>query len=116
MFQRPYYSRIEQRLSLERKFIQVLMGPRQVGKTTLVRQLLETYPLPWHYASADEAMQPLWLQQQWETIRLKLNSTGAKEALLVIDEIQKIADWSNQVKIQWDKDSFDKLPLKVILL
>jgi predicted AAA+ superfamily ATPase len=116
MFQRPYYSRIEQRLGLERKFIQVLMGPRQVGKTTLVRQLLETYPLPWHYASADEATQPLWLQQQWETIRLKLNSTGAKEALLVIDEIQKIPDWSNLVKIQWDKDSFDKLPLKVILL
>ena len=92
------------------------MGPRQVGKTTLVRQFLDKYPFPWHYASADEATQPLWLQQQWETIRLKLNSTGAKEALLVIDEIQKIADWSNQVKIQWDKDSFDKLPLKVILL
>lgn len=92
------------------------MGPRQVGKTTLVRQLLETYPLPWHYASADEATQPLWLQQQWETVRLKLNSTGAKEALLVIDEIQKIPDWSNLVKIQWDKDSFEKLPLKVILL
>jgi uncharacterized protein len=116
MFQRPYYSMIGQRLGLERKFIQVLMGPRQVGKTTLVRQILETYPLPWHYASADEATQPLWLQQQWETIRLKLNSTGAKEALLVIDEIQKIPDWSNLVKIQWDKDSFDKKPLKVILL
>ncbi|MCK9399219.1 MAG: ATP-binding protein [Bacteroidales bacterium] len=116
MFQRPYYTRIEQRLSLERKFIQVLMGPRQVGKTTLVRQLLDKYPFPWHYASADEATQPLWLQQQWEAIRLKFNSIGAKEALLVIDEIQKIPDWSNLVKIQWDKDSFDKLPLKVILL
>lgn len=92
------------------------MGPRQVGKTTLVRQFLDKYPFPWHYASADEATQPLWLQQQWETIRLKLNSTGANEALLVIDEIQKISDWSNLVKIQWDKDSFDKLPLKVILL
>jgi predicted AAA+ superfamily ATPase len=116
MFQRPYYSRIEERLGLERKFIQVLMGPRQVGKTTLVRQFLDTYSFPWHYASADEATQPLWLQQQWETIRLKLKSTGAKEALLVIDEIQKVPDWSNLVKIQWDKDSFDNLPVKVMLL
>jgi predicted AAA+ superfamily ATPase len=92
------------------------MGPRQVGKTTLVRQFLDTYSFPWHYASADEATQPLWLQQQWETIRLKLKSTGAKEALLVIDEIQKVPDWSNLVKIQWDKDSFDNLPVKVMLL
>jgi len=116
MFQRPYYSKIKQRLGLQRKFIQVLMGPRQVGKTTLVRQLLEKYPFPWHYASADEATQPLWLQQQWETIRIKAGSAGSKEVLLVIDEIQKIPDWSNQVKIQWDKDSFDNLPIKIILL
>jgi predicted AAA+ superfamily ATPase len=68
MFQRPYYSRIQHRLGLGRKFIQVLMGPRQVGKTTLVRQLLDKYPFPWHYASADEATQPLWLQQQWEVM------------------------------------------------
>jgi len=116
MFQRPYYSKIKQRLGLQRKFIQVLMGPRQVGKTTLVRQLMEKYPFPWHYASADEATQPLWLQQQWETIRLKTASTGSTESLLVIDEIQKIPDWSNQVKIQWDKDSFDNFPIKIILL
>jgi predicted AAA+ superfamily ATPase len=116
MFQRPYYPKIKQRLGLQRKFIQVLMGPRQVGKTTLVRQLLENYRFPWHYASADEATQPLWLQQQWETIRIKASSNGSKEALLVIDEIQKIPDWSNLVKIQWDKDSFDKLPIKLILL
>lgn len=116
MFQRPYYSKIQQRLGLQRKFIQVLMGPRQVGKTTLVRQLMEKYSFPWHYASADEATHPLWLQQQWETIRHKAGSAGTTEALLVIDEIQKIPDWSNLVKIQWDKDSFDNFPLKIILL
>jgi predicted AAA+ superfamily ATPase len=116
MFQRPYYTKIRERLGLNRKFIQVMMGPRQVGKTTIVRQLLEKYSFPWHYASADEATQPLWLQQQWETIRLKARSAESSEALLVIDEIQKISDWSNQVKIQWDKDSFDKVPVKLILL
>jgi predicted AAA+ superfamily ATPase len=92
------------------------MGPRQVGKTTLVRQILNQYSFPWHYASADEATQPLWLQQQWETIRLKLRSVETTEVLLVIDEIQKIPDWSNQVKIQWDKDSFENIPIKIILL
>ena len=116
MFQRPYYTKIQKRLLLKRKFIQVLMGPRQVGKTTIVRQLLEKYSFPWHYASADEATQPLWLQQQWETIRLKARSAESSEALLVIDEIQKIPDWSNQVKIHWDKDSFDHVPIKLILL
>jgi predicted AAA+ superfamily ATPase len=116
MFQRPYYSKIQERLCLPRKFIQVIMGPRQVGKTTLVNQLLKKYPFPWHYASADEATQPLWLQQQWETIRLKSHTSGSMEALLVIDEIQKIPDWSNLVKIQWDKDSFDNTIIKIILL
>ena len=77
MFQRPYYSKIKGRLALERKFIQVIMGHRQVGKTTLVRQLLEKYTFPWHYASADEAPHPLWLQQQWETIRIKAQSEGS---------------------------------------
>ncbi len=116
MFQRPYYQRIAERLGSQRRFIQVLMGPRQVGKTTLVKQLLEKYSFPWHYASADEATQPLWLQQQWETIRLKLISAETTEALLVIDEIQKIPDWSNHVKIHWDKDSFENVPIKILLL
>lgn len=116
MFERPYYPLISKRVALKRKFIQVLMGPRQVGKTTLVRQILEKYHHPWHYASADEATHPLWLQQQWETIRQKATSTRSSEGLLVIDEIQKIPDWSNQVKTQWDKDSFDNIPVKLILL
>ncbi|MCK9220320.1 MAG: ATP-binding protein [Bacteroidales bacterium] len=116
MYKRSYYEIIKQRLGASRQFLQVLMGPRQVGKTTVIRQVLEDYPYPWHYASADDATSMLWLSQQWETIRIKLTASEAKEALLVVDEIQKIADWSNQVKIHWDKDTFDKIPVKVILL
>jgi uncharacterized protein len=116
VYKRSYYEIIKKRLGASRHFLQVLMGPRQVGKTTVIRQVLEDYPYPWHYASADDATSMLWLSQQWETIRIKLSASGAKEALLVVDEIQKIADWSNQVKINWDKDTFDKIPVKVILL
>lgn len=116
MYKRPYYEIIRQRLEAPRQFLQVLMGPRQVGKTTVIRQVLEDYPHPWHYASADDATSLQWLSQQWETIRIKLNASGAKEGLLVVDEIQKITDWSNQVKIHWDKDTFDKIKVKVILL
>lgn len=116
MYKRPYYEIIRQRIGASRQFLQVLMGPRQVGKTTVIRQVLEDYPQPWHYASADDATSVQWLSQQWETLRIKLTASGAKEGLLVIDEIQKIADWSNQVKIHWDRDTFDKIPVKVILL
>ena len=116
MYKRSYYEIIKQRLGASRQFLQVLMGPRQVGKTTVIRQVLEDYPYPWHYASADDATSTQWLSQQWETIRIKLTASGAKEALLVVDEIQKIADWSNQVKIHWDKDTFDKIPVKIFLL
>lgn len=116
MYRRPFYSKIADRIASKRQFIQVIMGPRQVGKTTLIQQFLKDYPFPSHYASADEANNPVWIQQQWENGRLKLTSQDAPEALLVLDEIPKIQDWSRYVKIQWDKDSVNDLPLKVILL
>lgn len=116
MFERPYSLKIGKRIDQPRQFIQVVMGPRQVGKTTLVHQLLNRYNFPSHYASADSATHPQWLQQQWDILRLRLSSQGSPEALLVIDEIQKIPDWSNLVKIEWDKDSYNRLPVKLILL
>lgn len=41
---------------------------------------------------------------------------GHKEFLLVIDEIQKLGNWSETVKKEWDRDTFNELNLKVILL
>ena len=62
------YSRLLSRVSEPRRFIQVLAGPRQVGKTTLARQVMEASGIPAHYASADEPTlrDQAWLEQQWE--------------------------------------------------
>ncbi|MGZ3911470.1 MAG: ATP-binding protein [Flavisolibacter sp.] len=94
------------------------MGPRQVGKTTLVTQLVEKMNLPFDFVSADTvaASNVVWLEQQWEAARIKMDSLGASDFLLVIDEIQKIENWSETVKLLWDTDTRTKRGLKVILL
>ena len=92
----------------------MIAGPRQVGKTTLVRQVLTDRSGAAHYASADEPglRDRLWLEQQWETARLL---TG-EDPVLVLDEVQKISGWSEVVKRLWDEDTAAGRPLKVVLL
>lgn len=104
------------RLVEPRRFIQVVAGPRQVGKSTLVQQATETLPLPLRYASADEPMLrgPDWIAQQWEAARLLIASPEG--AVLVLDEIQKIPAWSETVKRLWDEDTRCKRPLKAVVL
>ena len=101
-----------------RRFLQVIMGPRQVGKTTLVTQLAGQVKMDYLFVSADAvaAGNATWLEQQWETARIKLAQHEGAAFLLVIDEIQKIDNWSETVKLLWDTDSRNKLNLKVILL
>ena len=94
------------------------MGPRQVGKTTLVTQLAAQLKNGNYFVSADAvaASNVTWLEQQWETARIQLAQQEPKEFLLVIDEIQKIDNWSETVKLLWDTDTRNNLNLKVILL
>jgi len=100
-FERHFVSELENRLSEDQPRIQVLVGPRQVGKTTGVKQLLARSPLPNVYANADDLLRTdrTWLLEQWQRA-LSLGSP----ALLVIDEIQKIPNWSETIKALWDKD------------
>jgi predicted AAA+ superfamily ATPase len=116
MKKRIIFDEILERTKEPRKFIQVLLGPRQVGKTTLVLQLVDELNIPTHYATADTAtLENLaWLQTQWEIARQKMISK--KEGLLIIDEVQKISSWSNLIKKLWDEDSRNHLNLKVIIL
>jgi len=107
---------IGKRLKEERRFLQVIIGPRQVGKTTAIQQVLDESRFPSHYAAADfPAPPPLeWISRHWELARMKLN--GSTPAVLVLDEVQKISHWSNEVKRLWDEDTRFKRPLLVVLL
>jgi uncharacterized protein len=118
MFERKELQILLQRLQEQRHFIQVLVGPRQVGKTTLVRQLIPKLGVPVYFYAADDtaAADRSWLKSIWANARLQWQSSGATEGVLIIDEIQKIPNWSEVVKAEWDSDTFQSLPLKVVLL
>ncbi len=117
-FQRNYVLTLHKRLKEPRKFIQVLSGPRQAGKTTVALQTIEKTNIPAHYVSADEpALRgAAWIEQQWETARTLLSTSKKNKVLLVLDEIQKIPQWSETVKKLWDADTRKKIPLYVVLL
>ena len=114
-FKRNLTKKLLTRLKEPRMFIQVIAGPRQVGKTTSVLQVLEDLSMPNHYASADvpTLQTRVWIEQQWEIGRLKADKKGA---VLVMDEIQKVPGWSDTVKSLWDADTRQKKPLHVVLL
>jgi uncharacterized protein len=117
-FTRPQAATLAGRLRAGRRFIQAVTGPRQVGKTTLVRQVIETHHLHARFASADEPTLRGrdWIEQQWEAARIEAGESGKRGAVLVLDEIQKIPNWSETVKRLWDEDTHMSVPLKVVLL
>lgn len=98
-FERRFVARLAQRLEEPKPLIQVLTGPRQVGKTTGVRQILQRTQAPFHYANADDLLvsDRNWLLEQWQQAL-----TLGEGALLVIDEIQKVPNWAERIKALWD--------------
>lgn len=118
MFTRQEYNIIKKRLEEPRKFIQVVMGPRQVGKSTVVKQVLKDIAIPHLLFLADDvpASNRAWISDCWEQARVLLRVQKASEVVLVIDEIQKIQGWSEIVKKEWDMDSYQDVPVKVLLL
>ena len=116
-FRRHYAAILDSRLREPRRFLQIVTGPRQVGKTTLVEQVVADTGRPSLIVSADEPTlrDAGWLAAQWDRARL-LARDQADGAILVIDEVQKIAGWSETVKWHWDEDSRRGLDLRVVLL
>lgn len=115
MYTRALATKLEQRLAAPRSFIQVVMGPRQTGKTTAIKQAVHASGLPYRVASADSASRLTgeWVTLEWLQARSLAKREGA--AVLVLDEIQKVSGWSETVKSLWDEDSWNDLPLLVVL-
>ncbi|MBK6639314.1 MAG: ATP-binding protein [Rhodocyclaceae bacterium] len=123
-FLRPQRGQLAPRLSAPRRFLQILAGPRQVGKTTLARQAMADFAGASHYASADLPAAPdtEWIMRQWQQARRAmdamgaLGTVGAEPGLLVLDEVQKVPRWSEVIKMLWDEDSHAGRNLHVVLL
>lgn len=115
MYRRKISTVLQQRLMGPRSFIQVVMGPRQTGKTTAIKQAVKACGLPCRVASADSSRELArdWIDLEWRQAR-QLTSNGSR-AILVLDEIQKVTGWSETVKALWDEDSWNDTELLVVL-
>ena len=144
IYERTQISILLERLDEVPKRLIFITGPRQTGKTTLVKQALEQIDRPHRYLSADEVAPatfpefPLpgpdpilisdkpanpipekkdihWLVRHWEQARVEaVNSEHG--FILIFDEIQKITNWSEAVKGLWDADRWRDIPLHAVLL
>ncbi len=118
MYKRVEYHIIKKRLEEPRRFVQVVMGARQIGKSTVVKQVLNDLTIPYMLFSADNvpATNSAWITDCWAAVRSLKESKGYESIVLVIDEIQKIANWSEAVKKEWDNDTFYDRNIKVLIL
>ena len=118
MYKRAVYKVIKSRIEEPRRFIQVVMGARQIGKSTVVRQVLGDLVLPYRFFSADNvpATNGLWIADCWNAVRSLMKVNGWLCCVLVIDEIQKIQNWSEAVKKEWDDDTANGRDIRVLLL
>lgn len=118
MYKRAVYQTIKSRLEEDRRFIQVVMGARQIGKSTVVKQVLSELTIPYQLYSADNvpATNSAWISNCWQAVRSLKAVNQWQCVVLVIDEIQKIANRSEAVKKEWDDDTFHDRNIKVLLL
>jgi len=117
MYERAQVQTIVERLSEEdNPLIQIVVGPRQTGKSTMIAQALRRIETVSHYVSADDAFvrNTDWLSTEWQQAR-NMTHGGERPAILVVDEVQKIPHWHNVVKSLWDADRRNLVPLKVVL-
>ena len=111
---RKYYNDVLGRVNEKRNKIQVIVGPRQVGKTTLMDQVLEKVTIPYTLTKADgvNPKDSSWIHRTWESVRGLMKIKHEQTHLLVIDEIQKIDLWSEGIKTEWDWDTHNNVNFK----
>ncbi len=118
MYQRRHLNILKSRMAEPRRRMQIVMGPRQVGKSTMVGQFTEGTSVPFDFCAADSVnrFDTSWIPNKWQQARMRMDIHSEQEHILIIDEVQKIKGWSEQVKKEWDEDSRSHRNLKVILL
>lgn len=113
-YQRSLFSDLQRILQSPSPVMHVLVGPRQVGKTTIARQLADSLGFSAIVATADSPtpLDGAWIETQW---RRALMRASDGPVLLVLDEVQKVSGWSESVKLLWDGRDFAK-DIRVLLL
>lgn len=114
-YERPLVADLERRLRRPPHLIQVVTGPRQVGKTTAAHSLAARWGGPVQFAAADAPLPPgpEWIETQW---RLARALPGRATPLLILDEVQKVRGFGEAIKALWDEDRRQRRPLQVVLL
>ena len=95
---------IKGRLAEKQPLIQVVVGPRQVGKTTALKSALSEKD---HYYTADypTPLDASIILEWWKS------ASKSQSKILAIDEVQKISGWSNVIKKLWDEEPSVKVVL-----
>ena len=118
MYKRLQFDVLKSRLLEPRNKIQTISGPRQVGKSTMIKQLLQEIGIPYLSVSADDVpnTNSFWISEMWATARARMKTANVSEYLLVIDEVHKVNNWSEAVKKEWDDDTRHDVNMKVVIL
>lgn len=113
---KQYYTPLHDSLSKQPNLMQVVVGPRQVGKTTLSLQIRDSWKGYSHYDTADRPDTPSvnWIEKQWNKTRSNLRE--GSDALLILDEVQKVPKWTGKVKYLFDEDRREGRNIRVLLL
>ncbi len=114
-YERPLAGVLSRSLARRPALIQIVVGPRQVGKTTVAHAVAARWKGPVRYAAADELLPPgpEWIRTQWQLARAQ---SRERPCLLVLDEVQKVPGWNEVVKGLWDGDRRARHSVRVLLL
>lgn len=118
MYKRSQFNELKSRLSEARDKIQTISGPRQVGKSTLIKQVLQETDIPYLSVTADNVPKTdnFWISETWASARARMKAAKTPEFLLVIDEVHKLDNWSEAIKKEWDEDTRNDINMKVVIL
>ncbi len=118
MYKRKILNRLKSKVEQPRRSIQHVRGPRQTGKTTLVKQVVKTLDIHSYYVSAEDSItnNESWIHQQWKIARAKLDASASNEMLMIIDDIQKIQSWKKAVISEWEEDSMKERNIRLIVV